>query len=118
MWRFPPFQEQSRALAGLAFPFAVGTKHDPAKFHVGVATNQLKDRAPTTDLDVIGVRSQAEHFEARAAIRDQWQPVHGWCGEKARSDSEAGPWVALTNCRFDSCLENLLAAWGLRRDPA
>ena len=54
------FQEGARAGPGLAPPGRPGAEYHPPDIQAGPLLNQLQNRAPATDLDVIGMRSEAQ----------------------------------------------------------
>ena len=57
-----PAQETPRGEARFGFAFRVAAEDHPGDAESGIGRDQLEDGAPASDLDVIRVRAEAQHF--------------------------------------------------------
>src|SRR4029079_7453030 len=57
------FKKELRAGSGLPLAFRIRAENNPADIHIRIAGKQLQNGTAAANLDVIGVRSQAQHLE-------------------------------------------------------
>jgi hypothetical protein len=69
-------QEPARATSRFALAHGVGAEDDPRNLNGSSERQKRQNETATADLEIVGVRAQAEQLEWRAASREQLKNAH------------------------------------------
>src|SRR5580704_930961 len=95
------FQKQLRAQTGFLLPLFVRTKNYPHDFQMGVSREQTQNGPAAPNLDIVGVRPEAENFKGRGAALGKTQWKHKSSFENAQAPAASAVAVGLPH--FPRC---------------